>query len=403
MKLRSHAVRRRLWRAAARRVSVGVAGAVGLALAAAPAGLAQNGAQDAPTITTTDEGRFHIETLAEGLELPWSIAVLPDGSVLVTEKQVGRLRRIDADGLRETPIAGVPDDLFTLGQGGLLDVVAHPDFENNGLIYLSYTWGELSANAVRVARGRLEGDTLHDVEVLFTSGPPKDTSIQFGGRLAFLPDGTFILTLGEGFVWREDSQRLTTHLGKVIRLNDDGSIPADNPYRDVEDALPEIWTIGHRNPQGLAVDPVTGTIYESEHGPWGGDELNTLASEHNYGWPVATHGLDYNGAPISPFTTYPGMDDPVVYWTPSIATSGLAVYRGDLFPEWNGDVLAGGMQALAVARVDMDAPGGPREAERLFEDLSARVRDVRVGPDGAIYLLAEAQRDGKVLRVTPAD
>jgi glucose/arabinose dehydrogenase len=347
------------------------------------------------------EPAYRIETLAEGLHAPWGMAFLSDGDILVTEKATAELRLVRNGALVPEPIAGVPDDVFGGGQGGLLDVASHPDFANNGLVYLTYSWGDAEANGTRVARARFDGTALTGLEPIFTASPLKDTNIHYGGRMAFLPDGTFLLTVGEGFQYREQAQMPTSLLGKIVRLNDDGSIPRNNPFVDQPPARPEIWTLGHRNEQGLAVDRDTGAVWETEHGPWGGDELNLIEKGKNYGWPVITWGRDYNGARISPFREYEGMEQPKVDWTPVIAASGLAVYRGALFPQWDGDILAGGLGARAVVRVEVAADGTAREAERLFGELGERIRDVRVGPDGAIYLLTDDYVNGKLYRVTP--
>jgi glucose/arabinose dehydrogenase len=347
------------------------------------------------------EPRFEIATLADGLAAPWSVAFLPDGGMLVTEKAGPRLRLVTAGGLAPEPISGLPEDIFVSGQGGLLDVALHPDFAQNRLVYLSYAAGTADANATTVARARLDGNSLSGLEVIFTASPLKQGDGHFGGRLAFLADGTFVLSVGDGFIWRENAQRMSATVGKMIRLNADGSAPGDNPFVGQDGAAPEILTLGHRSPQGLAYDAQTGVLWETEHGPWGGDELNRIESGRNYGWPVITYGRDYNGAAITPFTEYEGMEQPRVNWTPVIAASGLAVYRGRLFPDWDGDLLAGGLQALGVVRVELDASGAAREAERLFTEREERIRDVRVGPDGAVYLVTDHPTAGKLLRVTP--
>jgi glucose/arabinose dehydrogenase len=368
-----------------------LAAVVGAALAASP-GVAQG--EPAPQA-------YRIETLAEGLKAPWGMAFLPDGGILVTEKASAQLRLVRNGALVAEPVAGAPDDVFGGGQGGLLDVAVHPDFATNGLVYLSYSWGDGEANGVRLARARLEGGALVGLEPIFTASPLKTTNLHYGGRIAFLPDETLLMTVGDGFQDREQAQMLTSLLGKIVRLRDDGAIPTDNPYAGEPVAKGEIWTIGHRNEQGLAVDPATGAVWETEHGPWGGDELNLIERGGNYGWPVITWGRDYNGAAISPFREYPGMEQPKVDWTPVIAASGLAVYRGSLFPAWDGDILAGGLQAQAVVRVEVAADGTAQEVERLFGEVGARIRDVRVGPDGAIYLLTDDYENGWLVRISP--
>jgi glucose/arabinose dehydrogenase len=340
---------------------------------------------------------YQIETVASGLAWPWSLSFLPDGRMLVTER--GGQLRIIADGrLLETAVDGLPD-VYANSQGGLFEALPHPDFSSNRLIYLAYAQGTPAANATRVARARLEGETLVDLEVLFTASPRKNTPVHYGGRMAWLPDRTLVIGLGDGFNFREASQRLDSHLGAIVRLHDDGSVPDDNPFIGRDDALPEIWSYGHRNIQGLAWDARRGILWQHEHGPRGGDEINRIEAGGNYGWPVATHGIDYSGAMISPFTERPDMADPILVWTPSIAPAGLAVYRGDAFADWNGDLLVSALAARELRRVELD---GDRVAEQhvLLDELGERMRDVRVGPDGMIYVLTDAS-DGRLLRLTP--
>ena len=339
------------------------------------------------------------ETIASDLEHPWSLAFLPDGRKLVTER-AGRLRVIDDGELRDAPVDGVPE-VYVKSQAGLFDVVPHPDWEDNGWIYLSFAHGTDSANTTRVIRGRLENNTLTDVETIFTAEPTRSTPVHFGGRMLFRPDGTLLITLGDGFDYREQAQRLDNHLGTVIRVTDEGGVPADNPYANAADARPEIFSHGHRNVQGIVHDPDTDTLWAHEHGPRGGDELNILFPGSNYGWPVATHGVDYSGARITPHKTLPGMEDPIHVWTPAIAPAGLAQYRGDAFPELEGDLLIAGLVSRDIIRVHLDDLDVV-ETSRLFDDLDRRMRDVRVGPDGAIYLLTD-HSDGELIRITPTD
>jgi glucose/arabinose dehydrogenase len=338
---------------------------------------------------------YDLVTVAEGLDNPWSLAFLPGGGYLITER-TGALRRISPDGKVGPPLAGVPDSYFA-GQGGLLEVMLHPDFQRNRLVYLSYAHGDLSANATRIARGRLGPAGLSDLEVIFTASPTKDTPQHYGGKLAFMPDGTLLLTTGDGFDYREEAQNIDSNLGKTIRLNADGSIPADNPF--VERGLPAaaVWSYGHRNPQGLIVDPATGIVYQHEHGPRGGDELNRIEPGRNYGWPAICWGIDYSGARISPFTELPGMEQPLTYWVPSIAPSGLAIYRGARFPEWDGNLFVGALVDREVRRLELD--GGIVTAEHaMFGELGERIRDVRVSPDGHLYLVTDGP-EGRVVRV----
>lgn len=338
-----------------------------------------------------------VQVMASGLDHPWSLAFLPSGDVLVTER-AGRLWRLGAN-RQKRAIAGVPA-VRLASQGGLFDVVLHPRFADNGLIYLSYAAGEKGANFTRVGRARLDGDRLVDARVIFQVSPAKDTPVHFGGRMAFLPDGSLVLTTGDGFDYREQAQRLGSGLGKIMRMADDGRPLAGNPFVGKPGAQPHIWSFGHRNPQGLAVDPVTGWLWAHEHGPRGGDELNLIQRGGNYGWPVATRGLDYSGATISPYQTYKGMIDGRAVWVPSIAPSGLAVYRGALWPKWQGSLILGALVNKEVRRLDVDAAGQVIGQQRVFPKVNARIRDVRVAPDGAVWLTTDAAA-GKVLRVTP--
>ncbi|MCC5885541.1 MAG: PQQ-dependent sugar dehydrogenase [Gammaproteobacteria bacterium] len=347
--------------------------------------------------TSAAAQNYRIETFAEGIAFPWSIAFLPDGSYLLTERD-GRLRRLSESGTVSEPIAGVPP-VFARSQAGLFDVLPDPDFVETGVIYLSYAHGDDRANTPRVARARLIEDRLEDLEVIFSGTPKQRTAAHYGGRLAFLPDGTLLFTTGDGFNYREDAQRLDNTRGKTIRIRPDGGIPADNPFVGNPDALDSIWTYGHRNAQGLVVTP-DGRVFQHEHGPQGGDELNRLQTGRNYGWPVITHGIDYTGARISPFTEYPGMEQPLVDWTPSTAPSGLTYYDGEAFPDWRGQLFVGALAERSIRRVSLTADGAIDHG-KVFEEISSRVRDVRTGPDGFIYVLTD-EADGKVLRIRPA-
>ncbi len=345
-------------------------------------------------------GAEQVQTIARGLNHPWSIAFLPEnagGGVLVTER-TGRLLRIAAGGAI-TPIAGVPP-VYARSQGGLFDVVLHPRFAENRLIYLSMAAGTKGANFTRIVRARLDGNRLADVKTIFQVTPAKDTPVHFGGRMAFLPDGSLVMTTGDGFDYREQAQRLAAGLGKIVRLSADGRPMADNPFVGRAGAQASIWSYGHRNPQGLAVDPATGRLWAHEHGPQGGDEVNLIVKGGNYGWPVATFGRDYSGATISPFKRYKGMIDGKVVWVPSIAPSGLAVYRGLLWPQWQGDLIVGALVNKEVRRIDLDANGKVLGQSRIFPSINARIRDVRVAPDGAIWVTTDEDK-GRVLRVTP--
>ncbi|MFL1404403.1 PQQ-dependent sugar dehydrogenase [Marinobacter sp. M1N3S26] len=341
---------------------------------------------------------YRVETVVSGLEHPWSLAFLPDGGMLVTERP-GRLRRITPDGeLDPEPVSGVPE-VLTGGQAGLFDVSLAPDFEDSRGLYLSYACGTVQANHTCLARARLEGNDLRDLEEIFRARPAKVGTAHYGGRIAWLPDGTLVLSLGDGFDYREEAQRLSSHIGTLVRLRPDGTVPPDNPFVDDPDALPEIYSYGHRNVQGLVYDDAGERLIAHEHGPRGGDEINVIEPGANYGWPVATHGLDYTWARVTPYTEYPGTEPPRLHWTPSIAPSGMALYTDDRFPRWRGDLLVGGLVTRAVHRVEPGS-GDATERERLFGEQGERIRDVRTGPDGSVYLLTDSP-EGRLLRVTP--
>lgn len=334
-------------------------------------------------------GDYRLEDWATGLEQPWSLAFLPDGSALVTELP-GRLRRIDPSGRVGAPIENLPPVYFA-GQGGLFDVLLHPAFAANRLVYLSFAEGGSADNGTAVARGRLADGRLQDVDIIFRNFTRKDTAVHYGGRMVFLADGTLLLTTGDGFDFREAAQDIDSGLGKVLRMRDDGSPAANNPFP----GAPYVYCYGLRNPQGLAVS-AGGEIWLHEHGPRGGDELNRIRAGANYGWPAITFGVDYSGATISPYTEWSGMVQPVRHWTPAIAPSGLTVYEAQLFPDWQGDLMLGTLVAREVRRIDLEE-GRIVGEESLFSELQARVRDVRVGPGGALYLLTP----DRVVRATP--
>jgi len=331
---------------------------------------------------------YQLETWVEGLDLPWSIAFLPDGTALVTELG-GQLRRIDAAGRPGQPIENVPAVYFA-GQGGLFDVVLHPDFPRNQLVYLSFAEGGKKDNGTAIARGRLNGDALEDVEIIFRNFTRKDTPVHYGGRMVFLSDGTLLLTTGDGFDYREAAQDIDSGLGKVLRMNDDGTPAYGNPFP----GSPYVYSYGHRNPQGLVVSR-SGVIWLHEHGPRGGDELNRIEPGVNYGWPAITFGVDYSGAVISPHTAWEGMAQPDHYWVPSIAPSGLAIYEADLFPGWQGDLFVGALVDQEVRRLDLSG-GKVVGEEPVLSEIAARIRDVRSGPGGMLYILTP----DSVVRVT---
>jgi glucose/arabinose dehydrogenase len=333
---------------------------------------------------------YTLQTVATGLDKPWSLAFLPEGGYLVTELG-GNLRQVSTGGEISEPLAGVPAVYFA-GQGGLFDVVLHPGFASNRLVYLSYAEGVPKDNGTAIARGRLADGALQDVEVIFRMQTRKDTPVHYGGRMAFLADGTLLLTSGDGFNYREAAQDVQSQLGKLLRMTDDGQPAAGNPFPEA----PYVYSYGHRNPQGLAVS-LGGTIWLHEHGPKGGDEVNRIVAGANYGWPAITFGLDYSGQIISPHTAWTGMEQPEHYWVPSIAPSGLAVYEGEMFPEWQGDLFIGALVNQDVRRLDVTG-GETGSEEKLFSELKARIRDVRVGPDGAIYILTNGM-PGELVRV----
>ena len=341
---------------------------------------------------------YKIETVVDGLSYPWAMAFLPDGDMLVTERS-GQLRRISNGKLQQQPIGNLPD-IYVGGQGGLLDIILDPGFASNQRVYLSFASGTGGANATRVISARLDGNSLMDVTTLFTASPGKDTPHHFGGRLALLPDETLLITLGDGFDHRKQAQQLDNHFGKLIRINTDGTVPADNPFVDRDGAMPEIWTYGLRNPQGLLVS-VDGTVWLHEHGPRGGDELNIIKPGRNYGWPAITHGMDYPGAYVSPYTEAVGMEQPVVYWVPSIAPAGFCEYLGEAFPLWQGNLFVAALAERSVRRLVMK-DGEVQSQEIMFTELKQRIREVRAGPDGYLYLLTDSD-DGQMLRVSPVD
>ena len=342
---------------------------------------------------------YTIETIAKGLDYPWALAFLPNGDLLVTER-TGQIRIVSQNTVSE-PLVGLPKDIYVQGQGGLLDVVLHPNYHINGWLYLSYTVGSDDKNALQVMRAKLSGNQLIQQQIMFTVSPFKDTPVHFAGRMTFLPDNSLLITSGDGFDYREDAQRLNNLLGKVIRINDDGSIPANNPFlsEDVDSLSNYVFTYGHRNAQAILYDPSRGVIFSNEHGPDGGDELNIIQAGVNYGWPVITFGNDYIGGRISPFTDYPNMQQPLIDWTPSIAPSGMAVHSGELFKALNGDLLISVLKFKEVRWVQMDGINVVGQVS-LFKELGQRIRDVRVHPDGSIYVLTDSAQ-GKVLRVVP--
>lgn len=352
----------------------------------------------------TEGPSIQVTTVAEGLEHPWALAFLPDGGMLVTERP-GRLRHVTAEGDLSDPIAGVPE-VDARGQGGLLDVALDPRFGENRLVYLSYAEAGEGGNGTAVARGRLGEDltSLSDVEVIFRQQPKEDSTAHFGSRLVFDGEGHLFVTLGErsDARFRVQAQDLNSHLGKIVRINPDGSVPQDNPFVGQEGALPEIWSYGNRNVQAAAINPQTGVLWEIEHGPRGGDELNIVEPGANYGWPVVSLGVNYDGSPVGEGVQQAeGMVDPIYSWTPVIAPSGMIFYQGDAFPDWQGDLFVGGLASTALVRLELDGNAVASE-ERLLESLGLRIRDVAEGPGGEILVVTD-EGNGEILRIAPAD
>lgn len=355
---------------------------------------------------------YTIETVAEGLDHPWSLAFLPDGGMLVTQR-TGALLLIGEDGAIQmvhdfNDNDGFPDVHFGDGiQAGLFEVALHPEFSENNQLFISYTGllenGEntLILMRFRYSIDRAGGPTLTDGEQLFAASPSRVQGNHYGARIAFLDDGTLLMPVGDAFHFREEAQALDNHFGKIIRLNQDGSVPNNNPFVDQPEALPEIWSFGHRNPQGIIV-AADGRVLENEHGPAGGDEINQIKRGANYGWPTVTYALDYSGGRVSPFEALDGTEQPLVHFTPSIAPSGFTQYAGDAFPDWQGDLFLSALALRHVRHIEMRADGSLGAQQELFGELNVRFRDVRSGPDGLLYLLTEeANSESRVLRITP--
>ncbi|BAY84827.1 glucose dehydrogenase-B [Calothrix parasitica NIES-267] len=348
---------------------------------------------------------FKATTVLQGLERPWGMTWLTDGAMLITERP-GRVRIVRNGTLDPNPIAGVPE-IFASNQGGLMDVSVHPNFEKNAKVYFTYSHGTSQANRTRVARATLDGSTFKNWEVIFQVSQAKPGGQHFGSRIVWLPDNTMLVAIGDGgnpptrlngdFI-RKQAQNLNSHLGKVVRLNDDGSIPKDNPFAASDNADQAIYSYGHRNIQGMAFDSDANRLWSTEHGSRGGDELNLVEAGKNYGWPEVTHSKEYTGGEISSERSRPGMIDPKVVWTPAIAPSGLAFYSNDRFGVWKGDLFAGGLVSGDVRRIDLDANGNVVKEESI--PIGGRVRDVRQGPDGGLYVLTDEQ-DGKLISIEP--
>jgi len=345
-------------------------------------------------------GDLGVETVARGLENPWAIAFLPDGRLLVTERP-GRMRIVGKDGKLSAALAGVPK-VRASGQGGLHDVVLDRRYADNHTIYFCYAEPAEGGGRTALARAKLVDDgtpRLDDVKVIFRQDGPLSSGNHYGCRIAQTPDDNLFMTAGEHFTTRDQAQNLGNHLGKIIRIRPDGSVPPDNPFVGRAGAKPEIWSYGHRNPQGLALNPATGKLWEHEHGPRGGDEVNIIDKDKNYGWPVIGYGIDYSGARIHESTHNDGMEQPIEYWVPSIAPSGMAFAPNSVIPAWRNSLFVGALAGEALVRLELDGEKIAKE-ERLLQSLRERIRDVRTGPDGALYLATDNSA-GRILRVAP--
>jgi glucose/arabinose dehydrogenase len=372
---------------------LGVAAAAILLVACGKA--TQDKTESTAPIISSEKLKFSVDTIATGLENPWGIAFLPDGRMLVTELN-GQIRIIKDGKLLDETVNNVPA-VAAAGQGGLLDIKLHPDYTNNGWIYLTYSKPGEGGAATTLTRTKLQGNALVNTEELFTAQPFANTEHHFGSRVVFDETGYLFLSSGERGT-KENSQNLGNHLGKIIRLHDDGKVPADNPFVNTPNAKPEIWSYGHRNPQGLFYDKATSTLWEVEHGPKGGDELNKVEKGKNYGWPVITYGIDYSGEPISDITEKEGMEQPVWYWKPSIGTCGMTLVTSDKYPSWKGNALVGGLALTHIARVELtDKIVG---YEKVLDGIG-RVRAIEQSPDG--YLYVAVQGPGMIVKIVPAE
>lgn len=352
------------------------------------------------TSFASSAGQLEVQTFASGLVNPWSLAFLPDGRMLVTERP-GRMRIVTAEGQLSPPLKGVPD-VWATGQGGLLDVIADKSYAQNKTIYFCFSERTSGGGRTAVARARLNDGSgrLDELKIIFRQDGPLSSGNHHGCRIVQANDGNLFVTLGEHFSYRDEAQNLGNHLGKLIRIAPDGSVPADNPFVGRDGAKPEIWSYGHRNAQGLAINPVSGDLWETEHGPRGGDEVNIIGKAKNYGWPVIGYGIDYSGVKIHESPAKDGMEQPVKYWVPSIAPSGMTFYSAKLFPKWTGSLFTGALTGRMLVRLSLNGNTVTGE-ERLLQNLNERIRDVRQGPDGALWLLTDNSA-GRILRVSPS-
>lgn len=359
-------------------------------------------AQAADPTFKTSAGEVRVDTVARGLVHPWSLAFLPDGRMLVTERP-GRMRIVTRDGALSPPLEGVPK-VFVRAQAGLMDVILAHDFARSHTIFFCYAEAVSGGGRITVARARLadgEAPRLDEVTPIFHQKGPPSGGLNIGCRMVQAPDGNLFVTLGDHFAPKEDAQTLDNHIGKIVRITPDGKAQSDNPFIGRQGALPEIWAYGLRNAEGLAFNPADGKLWEQEHGPMGGDEINIIAKGANYGWPKVSFGRNYDGTPVGTGKAHmEGVTDPLWHWTPSIAPSGMAFYTGDLFPAWKGSLFNGALKFELVSRLTLKGDRVERE-ERMFEGLRERIRDVRQGPDGALYLLTDNSA-GRILRLMPA-
>lgn len=349
-------------------------------------------------LVKTETGNFQVKTIAEGLENIWGMAFLPDGSMLVTERR-GRMRIVNADGKVGEPLAGLPE-IYAQGQGGLLDVVLAPNFASSKKIYFSYSEPGKGGNSTAVSFATLNGNKLENVTRVFSQQPKIDSGAHFGSRLVWAPDGTLFITLGDRYSEKDKAQTLDNHQGKVVRINADGSIPKDNPFVKTPGALPEIWSYGHRNMQGAAINPITKELWTGEHGPQGGDELNIDRAAKNYGWPVITYGENYGGGKIGEGTHKEGMEQPNYKWVPSIATAGFIFYTGDKFPQWKNTILLASLREQTLVRLTLEGDKVISEERLLKQELGQRLRHVVQGPDGFIYLVSDESK-AKIYQLAP--
>ncbi|MBR1124017.1 PQQ-dependent sugar dehydrogenase [Bradyrhizobium lablabi] len=362
--------------------------------------LIATGTRGQDTTFASSAGQLEVQTIASGLVHPWALAFLPDGKMLVTERP-GRMRIVSPEGQLSPPLKGVPD-VWASGQGGLLDVITDKGFAQNRTIYFCYAERTASGGRTALARAKLNDGSgrLDEVKVIFRQEGPLSSGNHYGCRIVQAADNNLFVTLGEHFTYRNEAQNLGNHLGKLIRVTPDGAAPPDNPFVGRDGAKPEIWSYGHRNEQGLAIHPATGDLWETEHGPRGGDEVNIIGKGKNYGWPVIGFGVDYSGATIHETSAKQGMEQPLKYWVPSIAPSGMTFYNAKLFPKWNGSLFTGALAGKMLVRLSLSGNAVTGE-ERLLQNLYERIRDVRQGPDGALWLVTDSSA-GRILRVSPA-